>query len=125
MKKLLFFLFLLGALGANGQELPKPTLYGIEDTFTTVVRLRDSVERASPMSFIKAKNAVVIGYVLIFSPTQGNGYSVALKGKHITNDVKALLKSASPGDRIHICRVKMIYLGKEVVTGECARYLLQ
>jgi hypothetical protein len=126
MKKLtLIFIALFSFAGAHAQQIPKATMYGIADSVITVSRLTDSIDRLSPQSFIKAKNAVVLQYIIAYVPARGNGYITQVTGKAITNDIKAILKKASPGDWVYISHVKMVYLGKEVLVKESSRYLLQ
>ena len=107
------------------QEQPKVTMYGIPAGPVSVTTLRDSIDRCSPQSFIKVQNGVVLQYLVIYMPAQGNGYSAMVKGKAITNDLKAILKAAVPGDQVFVSHVKAFYLGKEIIVKPGTTYFLQ
>jgi hypothetical protein len=125
MKKLLFFfLVLLLAKTVSAQEEPKPRLYGIKDTSLSIGRFQDSLDHGDPTHFVTAENTVVLGYMVIFMPVSGTGFS-ELSDKTISNALKARLKSAVPGDRVHISHVRIFYNGHEAVILKGITYILR
>jgi hypothetical protein len=110
--------------GAAAQTEPKAYLYGIRDTSLALSRFLDSLGNANPVNFVKATNAVVKEYTVVYVKLNGNGYTEVVTSKQISSGLKAALRSANPGDFIYINHVKAFYMGREMLFKGATHYRL-